>query len=100
MNCQLQKPAKKERKEAAAAAAASSSKESKKKGRDGQDDGKKKKRKKKDPNAPKRAMTGFFYFSQAEREVGLFVYTHIYNEEVAQPMNQNELLSFLLFIVY
>ncbi|KHG16089.1 FACT complex subunit SSRP1 [Gossypium arboreum] len=64
-----EKPAKKDqRKEAAVAAAASSSKESKKKGRDGQDDGKKKKRKKKDPNAPKRAMTGFFYFSQAERE--------------------------------
>ncbi|KAG8493322.1 hypothetical protein CXB51_010714 [Gossypium anomalum] len=59
-----EKPAKKDqRKEAAVAAAASSSKESKKKGRDGQDDGKKKKRKKKDPNAPKRAMTGFFYFS-------------------------------------
>ncbi|XP_052886436.1 FACT complex subunit SSRP1-like [Gossypium arboreum] len=61
-----EKPAKKDqRKEVvvATAATASSSKESKKKGRDGQDDGKKKKRKKKDPNAPKRAMTGFFYFS-------------------------------------
>ncbi|KAK3015284.1 hypothetical protein RJ639_006922 [Escallonia herrerae] len=29
---------------------------------------KKKSKKKKDPNAPKRAMTGFFFFSQSERE--------------------------------
>ncbi|KAK2966932.1 hypothetical protein RJ640_002117 [Escallonia rubra] len=29
---------------------------------------KKKPKKKKDPNAPKRAMTGFFFFSQSERE--------------------------------
>ncbi|MBA0557395.1 hypothetical protein Golob_014467 [Gossypium lobatum] len=36
----------------------------------GQDDGKKKKRRKKDPNAPKRAMSGFMFFSQVEREVG------------------------------
>ncbi|KAK5840651.1 hypothetical protein PVK06_009554 [Gossypium arboreum] len=64
-----EKPAKKDqRKEATVAVAASSSKESKKKGREGQDDGKKKKRKKKDINAPKRAITGFFYFSQVERE--------------------------------
>ncbi|XP_040930912.1 FACT complex subunit SSRP1 isoform X1 [Gossypium hirsutum] len=74
-----EKPAKKDqRKEAAVAAASSSSKESKKKGRDGQDDGKKKKRKMKNPNAPKRAMTGFFYFSQAEREAGLiYIHTHL-----------------------
>ncbi|XVF14219.1 hypothetical protein REPUB_Repub09cG0039400 [Reevesia pubescens] len=58
-----EKPAKKDpRKEA------SSSKATKKKARDGQDDGKKKKRKKKDPNAPKRAMSGFMFFSQMERE--------------------------------
>ncbi|XP_022774469.1 FACT complex subunit SSRP1-like [Durio zibethinus] len=58
-----EKPAKKDtRKEA------SSSKASKKKARDGQDDGKKKKKKKKDPNAPKRAMSGFMFFSQVERE--------------------------------
>lgn len=31
----------------------------------------KKKRKKKDPDAPKRALSGFMYFSQAEREVRL-----------------------------
>ncbi|KAK9040392.1 hypothetical protein V6N11_015555 [Hibiscus sabdariffa] len=61
------KPAKKEqpRKEAAAA---SSSKAGKSKGREGQDDGKKKKRKKKDPNAPKRALSGYMFFNQAERE--------------------------------
>ncbi|KAK6256046.1 High mobility group box domain - like 6 [Theobroma cacao] len=58
------KPAKKvPRKEA------SSSKATKKKARDGEDDGKKKKqKKKKDPNAPKRAMSGFMFFSQMERE--------------------------------
>ncbi|CAI7848416.1 unnamed protein product [Closterium sp. NIES-53] len=32
------------------------------------DDGGKKKRKKKDPDAPKRALSGFMYFSQAQRE--------------------------------
>ncbi|EOY03382.1 High mobility group isoform 3 [Theobroma cacao] len=59
-----EKPAKKvPRKEA------SSSKATKKKARDGEDDGKKKKqKKKKDPNAPKRAMSGFMFFSQMERE--------------------------------
>ncbi|GKV08676.1 hypothetical protein SLEP1_g20278 [Rubroshorea leprosula] len=47
----------------------SSSKASKKKSRDGDDDSKKKKqKKKKDPNAPKRAMSGFMFFSQMERE--------------------------------
>ncbi|TYH01069.1 hypothetical protein ES288_A09G028200v1 [Gossypium darwinii] len=58
-----EKPAKRDpRKEAA------SSKATKKKSKDGQDDGKKKKRRKKDPNAPKRAMSGFMFFSQVERE--------------------------------
>ncbi|GLT35391.1 hypothetical protein SLA2020_098490 [Shorea laevis] len=59
-----EKPVKKDpRKEA------SSSKASKKKSREGEDDGKKKKQKrKKDPNAPKRAMSGFMFFSQMERE--------------------------------
>ncbi|GLT36135.1 hypothetical protein SLA2020_105370 [Shorea laevis] len=47
----------------------SSSKASKKKSREGDDDSKKKKqKKKKDPNAPKRAMSGFMFFSQMERE--------------------------------
>ncbi|XVF82641.1 hypothetical protein PTKIN_Ptkin16aG0065400 [Pterospermum kingtungense] len=58
-----EKPAKKEPKKEA-----SSSKATKKKARDGQDDGTKKKKKKKDPNAPKRAMSGFMFFSQVERE--------------------------------
>jgi len=44
---------------------------SKKKSKDGEEDGskKRKQKKKKDPNAPKRAMSGFMFFSQAEREV-------------------------------
>ncbi|XWS44275.1 hypothetical protein CRYUN_Cryun15aG0030800 [Craigia yunnanensis] len=59
-----EKPAKKDpRKEAS-----SSSKATKKKAKDGQDDGKKKKKKKKDPNAPKRAMSGYMFFAQMERE--------------------------------
>lgn len=43
---------------------------SKKKSKDGEEDGakKRKQKKKKDPNAPKRAMSGFMFFSQAERE--------------------------------
>lgn len=40
----------------------------KKKKEEGEEDGKKKKRRKKDPNAPKRSMSSFMYFSQAERE--------------------------------
>ena len=44
---------------------------SKKKSKDGDEEGSKKRRqkKKKDPNAPKKAMSGFMFFSQAEREV-------------------------------
>lgn len=46
---------------------------SKKKSKDAEEEGKKKKqKKKKDPNAPKRAMSGFMFFSQMEREVGFF----------------------------
>ncbi|KAJ7974446.1 FACT complex subunit SSRP1 [Quillaja saponaria] len=42
---------------------------SKRKPKDGDEDGKKKKqKKKKDPNAPKRALSGFMFFSQMERE--------------------------------
>ncbi|GFP79264.1 fact complex subunit ssrp1 [Phtheirospermum japonicum] len=43
---------------------------SRKKTKDGEDDGSKKKKpkKKKDPNAPKRAMSAFMFFSQTERE--------------------------------
>ncbi|KAI5074178.1 hypothetical protein GOP47_0010139 [Adiantum capillus-veneris] len=60
-----EKPVKEKQKEAAASKPAAARK---KKREDGDDDGKKKRRKK-DPNAPKRAMSSFMYFSQAEREV-------------------------------
>eukprot|EP00897_Mesotaenium_endlicherianum_P006283 jgi/Mesen1/5683/ME000288S04896 len=57
----------------AGAGAATPGAKRKKKEKEGGDDeggGKKKQaRKKKDPNAPKRALSGFMYFSQAEREV-------------------------------
>ncbi|XP_020598875.1 FACT complex subunit SSRP1 [Phalaenopsis equestris] len=60
-----EKPSKKEiRKEAASKASSS-----KRKSKDGDDDSKKRKpKKKKDPYAPKRAMSGFVFFSNAERE--------------------------------
>ncbi|XP_021764377.1 FACT complex subunit SSRP1-like [Chenopodium quinoa] len=61
-----EKPAKKEKKDLASVKASSS----KKKSRDRDEDGSKKKKtkRKKDPNAPKKAKTGFIFFSQAERE--------------------------------
>lgn len=64
----FQKPSKKESKKEPSASKASSSK---KKPKDGDEDGskKRKQKKKKDPNAPKRAMSGFMFFSQTEREV-------------------------------
>ncbi|KAJ9683614.1 hypothetical protein PVL29_019260 [Vitis rotundifolia] len=63
-----EKPSKKESKKEPSASKASSSK---KKPKDGDEDGskKRKQKKKKDPNAPKRAMSGFMFFSQTEREV-------------------------------
>ncbi|XP_077217969.1 high mobility group [Tasmannia lanceolata] len=63
-----EKPAKKEAKKDAAVPKSSSS--SKRKSKDGDEDGskKRKQKKKKDPNAPKRAMPGFMFFSQTERE--------------------------------
>ncbi|KAM7506705.1 hypothetical protein LguiA_017158 [Lonicera macranthoides] len=62
-----EKPAKKESKKEPSAAKASSSR---KRPKGGDDDGSKKRKpkKKKDPNAPKRAMSGFMFFSQTERE--------------------------------
>ena len=68
----IQRPAKKESKKEAAGTKAPSAK---KKSKDGDEEGSKKKRqkKKKDPNAPKRAMSGFMFFSNAEREVS-FLY--------------------------
>ncbi|XP_028780543.1 FACT complex subunit SSRP1 [Neltuma alba] len=60
-----EKPAKKESKKELSSKASTS----KKKSKDGDEDGKKKKqKKKKDPNAPKRALSGFMFFSQMERE--------------------------------
>ena len=65
-------------------ASASKASSSRKRSKDGDEDGskKRKQKKKKDPNAPKRAMFGFKFFSQTEREVStffikfLFVYFH------------------------
>ncbi|WVZ15664.1 hypothetical protein V8G54_013230 [Vigna mungo] len=60
----FQKPVKKESKKDLPSKATTSKKKSK-----DDDDGKKKKqKKKKDPNAPKRAMSGFMFFSKLERE--------------------------------
>lgn len=38
---------------------------------------KKKQKKKKDPNAPKKAMSGFMFFSQSEREVSIYADTDL-----------------------
>lgn len=53
---------------------------SKKRTKSGEDDvtKKRKPKKKKDPNAPKRAMSGFMFFSQLEREVDIYKHTHTY----------------------
>lgn len=69
LNGYFQKPVKKDSRKEPSSSKASSSK---KKSKDGDEDAskKKKQKKKKDPNAPKRAMSGFMFFSQMEREVG------------------------------
>ncbi|XP_019442642.1 PREDICTED: FACT complex subunit SSRP1-like [Lupinus angustifolius] len=60
-----EKPAKKEPKKDLSSKASTS----KRKPKEAEEDGKKKKqKKKKDPNAPKRALSGFMFFSQMERE--------------------------------
>lgn len=63
-----ERPAKKESKKETSSSSKASS--SKKKSKDGDEDGskKKKQKKKKDPNAPKRALSGFMFFSNMERE--------------------------------
>ena len=61
----FQKPAKKESKKDLPSKASTS----KKKSKDDEDGKKKKQKKKKDPNAPKRAMSGFMFFNILEREV-------------------------------
>ena len=65
MMANFQKPAKKEIKKDLPPKASTS----KKKSKDDEDGKKKKQKKKKDPNAPKRAMSGFMFFSKLEREV-------------------------------
>ncbi|CAH1416019.1 unnamed protein product [Lactuca virosa] len=64
-----EKPVKKETKKEAAPTTSKPS-SSKKRPKANEDDGSKKRKpkKKKDPNAPKRAMSGFMFFSQIERE--------------------------------
>ncbi|KAI3846537.1 hypothetical protein MKX03_008219 [Papaver bracteatum] len=63
-----EQPAKKESKKEASTSKPAPA--SKRKPKDGDEDGgkKKKPKKKKDPNAPKKAMSGFMFFSQTERE--------------------------------
>ncbi|KAL4585780.1 hypothetical protein LXL04_010406 [Taraxacum kok-saghyz] len=68
-----EKPVKKEMKKEATTSSSSkpsSSSSSKKRPKSNEDDGSKKRKpkKKKDPNAPKRAISGFMFFSQMERE--------------------------------
>ncbi|KAJ4972492.1 hypothetical protein NE237_005666 [Protea cynaroides] len=62
-----EKPAKKEARQESSSSKASTSK---RKSKDGDESGakKRKQKKKKDPNAPKRAMSGFMFFLQMERE--------------------------------
>jgi hypothetical protein len=74
MMTNFQKPAKKEPKKDLPSKASTS-----KKSKDADDEGgvKKKQKKKKDPNAPKRALSGFMFFSQMEREVCFMLYIHI-----------------------
>ncbi|XAR71229.1 hypothetical protein NMG60_11028397 [Bertholletia excelsa] len=62
-----EKPARKESKKESSTLKASSARV---KSKDGDNDGskKRKQKKKKDPNAPKRALSGFMFFSQSERE--------------------------------
>lgn len=74
-NAYSQKPVKKESKKEPSSKPSSSKKRSK----DGDEDGKKRKqKKKKDPNAPKRALSGFMFFSQMEREVRIFVHSRLW----------------------
>lgn len=71
---QDERPAKKERKKREPAAAKPGRKRKNKEEGEG---GKKTKRKKKDPNAPKRGLSGFMYFSLSEREVCNAILVHL-----------------------
>jgi len=75
--CQFQKPVKKDATKEASASKVSSTKM---KSKDGDEEVSKKReqKKKKDPNAPKRAMSGFMFFSNAESEVSLLKLTVVF----------------------
>lgn len=67
-----QKPAKKEAKKEPLASSKAST--NRKRTKDGEEDSvkKKKPKKKKDPNAPKKPLSAFMFFSKNEREVGIY----------------------------
>lgn len=69
--CLFQKPAKKEAKKEPSASSKAAA--SRKRTKDGEEDSvkKKKPKKKKDPNAPKKPLSAFMFFSKNEREVGI-----------------------------
>lgn len=61
------------------------------------DDGKKKKqKKKKDPNAPKRAITAFMFFSSTEREVCIAYYTQFVT--IKEHQSSSPKLNFIRFL--
>ena len=73
----FQKPTKKEPKKDLPSKASASTSTSKKKSKDADEVVKmKRQKKKKDPNAPKRGMSGFMFFSQMEREVCFMLYIY------------------------
>lgn len=75
--CLFQKPAKKETKKEPLAS--SKAAPSRKRTKDGEEDSvkKKKPKKKKDPNAPKKPLSAFMFFSKNEREVGISNFEYI-----------------------
>jgi len=78
----LQKPAKKKPKKEGTVSKPSTSRKKT------DDDGskKKKQKKKKDPNAPKRAISAFMYFSQSEREVGILLHDFLLSKPMTSPV--------------
>lgn len=69
---------------------------SRKKTKDSDDDGKKKKqKKKKDPNAPKRAISAFMFFSQTEREVMEFIHSLFATFDPMLSLHSHESCHFL-----
>lgn len=76
-DCLIQKPAKKETKKEPLASSKAAT--SRKRTKDGEEDSvkKKKPKKKKDPNAPKKPLSAFMFFSKNEREVGINGFEYI-----------------------